>query len=97
LWVCKYGNAQSESATGYELNVIAAVVLGGVSISGGVGNVLGVFLGALIIGILNNILPLIQVSTYWQMAIRGAIIIISVIINALTQRNIQKRSLRKRA
>ena len=97
LWVCKYGNAQSESCKGYEISVIAAVVLGGCSIRGGVGSVLGVLEGALIISILNNSLPLIQVSTYWQMAIRGFIIIISVIINALTQRRIHTLALEKRA
>ena len=97
LWVCKYGNAQSESCKGYEISVIAAVVLGGCSIRGGVGSVVGVVEGALIISILNNILPLIQVSTYWQMAIRGFIIILSVIINAITQRRIHMAALKKRA
>ena len=96
LWVCKYGNAQSESGKGYEISVIAAVVLGGCSIRGGVGSVVGVVEGALIISILNNILPLIQVSTYWQMAIRGFIIILSVIINAATQRKLHAAALRKR-
>ena len=97
LWVCKYGNAQSESCKGYEISVIAAVVLGGCSIRGGIGSVLGVLEGALIISILNNSLPLIQVSTYWQMAIRGFIIIISVVINAMTQRRIHAMALKKRA
>jgi rhamnose transport system permease protein len=96
LWVCKYGNAQSESCKGYEISVIAAVVMGGCNISGGVGTVIGVVEGALIISMLNNILPLIQVSTYWQMAIRGFIIIVSVIINAITQRRMHETTLKRR-
>jgi len=96
LWICKYGNAQSESCHGFETSIIAAVVLGGCSISGGIGTVSGVVLGALLIGIINNILPLIQVSTYWQMAIRGFIILISVIINALAQKKVERNALKRR-
>lgn len=95
LWICKFGNAQGDSASGYEMSVIAACVLGGASISGGVGKVFGVALGALLIGILNNILPLIQVSSFWQQAIRGFIILFSVVINALTQRSMDKKALRR--
>lgn len=96
LWICKYGNAQSESCEGYEISIIAAVVVGGCSISGGMGNVAGVVLGALLMGTLNNILPLIQVSTYWQQAIKGAVILISIIINALMQKRVKKNELKRR-
>ena len=97
LWICKYANAQGTTATGYELNVIASVVLGGVSISGGYGSVTGVVLGALLFGMVSNILPLIQVSPFWQRAIRGAIILISVVINALVARRAARRALERRA
>ena len=96
LWICKYGNAQSESCAGYETSIIAAVVVGGCAISGGQGTVLGVVLGALLIGTLNNILPLIQVSTYWQSCIRGMVILISIIINAVSQQTVKKNALRRR-
>lgn len=96
LWVCKYGNAQGTTATGFELNVIAAVVLGGVSITGGSGSVVGVVLGSLLFGIVSNILPLIQVSPFWQRAIRGAVILISVVINALVSRRAERRALERR-
>lgn len=96
LWVCKYGCAQGTTATGFELNVIAAVVLGGVSITGGSGSVIGVVLGALLFGMLNNILPLIQVSPFWQRAIRGAVILISVVINALVSRRAERKALERR-
>lgn len=96
LWICKYGNAQSESCEGYEISVIAAVAAGGCSIAGGQGTVPGVVLGALLIGTLNNILPLIQVSTYWQQAIKGAVILLSVIVNAISQERVTKSELKRR-
>ena len=96
LWVCKYGNAQGTTATGFELNVIAAVVLGGVRITGGSGSVIGVVLGSLLFGMLSNILPLIQVSPFWQRAIRGAVILISVVINALVSRRAERKALERR-
>lgn len=96
LWICKYGNAQSESCASYEMSVIAAVVVGGCAISGGQGSVLGVILGAVFIGTLNNVLPLIQVTTYWQTLIRGFVILVSVVINALSQKSVKRNALRRR-
>lgn len=96
LWVCKYACAQGTTATGFELNVIASVVLGGVSITGGAGSVYGVLLGSLLFGILNNILPLIQVSSFWQRAIRGSVILISVVINAIVLRRASYKALKRR-
>ncbi|MDP4118945.1 MAG: ABC transporter permease [Bacillota bacterium] len=96
LYVCKYAVAQGETASGYEMSVIAACVLGGVSISGGTGKVQGVLLGAILFGILNNAMPLIHISAFWQEAIRGLIILISVILNAVIQRNVQKKALQRR-
>ncbi len=96
LYVCKYGVAQGETCTGYEMNVIAACVLGGVSVNGGTGRVQGVLLGAILLGILNNAMPLIQVSSFWQEAIRGLIILLSIITNSLIQRNVEMKALRRR-
>ena len=96
LYVCKYGVAQGETCTGYEMNVIAACVLGGVSINGGTGRVPGVLLGAILLGILNNAMPLIQVSSFWQEAIRGLIILLSIVANSLIQRNVEMKALRRR-
>ncbi|MGN1114956.1 MAG: ABC transporter permease [Candidatus Ornithomonoglobus sp.] len=96
LYVCKYGVAQGETCTGYEMNVIAACVLGGVSINGGTGRVPGVLLGAILLGILNNAMPLIHVSSFWQEAIRGLIILLSIIANSLIQRNVEMKALRRR-
>ena len=96
LYVCKYGVAQGETCTGYEMNVIAACVLGGVSINGGTGRVQGVLLGAILLGILNNAMPLIHISSFWQEAIRGLIILLSIIANSLIQRNVEMKALRRR-
>lgn len=96
LYVCKYGVAQGETCTGYEMNVIAACVLGGVSINGGTGRVQGVLLGAVLLGILNNAMPLIHVSSFWQEAIRGLIILLSIIANSIIQRNVEMKALRRR-
>lgn len=82
LWVARYGVAYSEIASGYELTVIAACVIGGVSIAGGVGTVSGTLLGALFLGVVMTALPVLQISPFWQMAISGAVILAAVIINA---------------
>ena len=78
------------------MNVIAASVLGGVSIAGGTGRVQGVLLGALLLGLLNNAMPLINISAFWQEAIRGLIILLSVMSNSLIQRNVEMKALRRR-
>lgn len=96
LWVSKFASAQGDTAMGYEFNVIAACVLGGVSISGGSGKVSGLILGSLLLGILNNALPLINVSPFWQQAIQGLIILVAVIINALVKRRIDRKNLMRR-
>jgi rhamnose transport system permease protein len=82
LWVGRYSIAFTELAAGYELTVIAACVIGGVSIGGGVGSVSGAVLGVLFIGVVNGALPVIHVSPFWQQAIAGAVILLSVALNA---------------
>jgi len=96
LWVSRFASAQGDTAMGFELNVIAACVLGGVSIAGGSGKISGVILGSLLLGILNNALPLIDVSPFWQQAIQGLIILVAVIINAVVKRGVDKNNLMRR-
>lgn len=86
LWVARYAVAYVDIAGGFELPIIAACVIGGVSIAGGIGTVAGVVLGALFLGVVNNALPVINVSPFAQMAISGAVIIIAVIFNAPNER-----------
>ena len=97
LWVARYGVAYSEIASGYELTVIAACVIGGVSIGGGVGSVPGAILGALFLGVVVNALPTMQVSPFWQMAVAGAAILAAVVLNARAQAAPGKLILREAA
>jgi rhamnose transport system permease protein len=86
LWISRYVIASVEVAGGYELTIIAACVIGGVSIAGGIGSVAGVLLGALFLGVINNALPVIGVSPFWQMAISGTSILLAVVLNARGER-----------
>jgi rhamnose transport system permease protein len=97
LWVSRYVIASTEVAGGYELTIIAACVIGGVSIAGGIGSVPGVLLGAIFLGIINNALPVIGVSPFWQMAISGAAILLAVVLNARGERTKGRIILRKAA
>ena len=83
----RIGSGQPGLGVGYELDAIAAAVIGGTSLSaGGIGTVAGTIVGALIIGVLNNILDLMNVSAYWQQIIKGCIIVGAVILDQLKQR-----------
>jgi rhamnose transport system permease protein len=97
LWVAKFASAQGDTASGYEMNVIAACVLGGVSVSGGRGKVSGLILGVVLFGMLANALPLINVSPFWQQAIQGVVILAAIITNVLIKRNNDRAALRARA
>ncbi|MBO6719790.1 MAG: ABC transporter permease [Rhizobiaceae bacterium] len=82
LWVSRYVIASTEVANGYELQIVAACVIGGISIAGGIGSVAGAVLGALFLGVIGSALPVINVSPFWQLAISGAAIILAVVLNA---------------
>ena len=83
----RIGSGQPGLGVGYELDAIAAAVIGGTSLSaGGIGTVAGTIVGALIIGVLNNTLDLMNVSAYWQQIIKGCIIVGAVIIDQLKNR-----------
>ncbi len=97
LWVAKFASAQGDTAVAYELQVIAACILGGVSITGGVGRLTGLLLGTIMFGILANALPLINVSPFWQMAIQGVVVLAAVLTNVMVRRNSERNALRRRA
>lgn len=82
LWVARYAVAYTEIAYGFEFTVIAACVIGGVSIGGGVGSAVGATLGALFLTVIGNALPVLQVSPFWQSALTGLVILVAVLINA---------------
>lgn len=96
LYTSLYASAQGDMGTSLEMDVIAACVVGGVSLSGGRGSVIGVFLGALIMAIVGKTLPLIGVSQFWQTAMKGIIIIAAVILNVLAQRAMDKKQRKER-
>ena len=75
--------ADPKAGLGYELDSIAAVVIGGTSLSGGRGSILGTVLGCLIIGVLNNGLFLLDVSPFWQQVIKGLVILAAVAVDKL--------------
>ncbi|MBA2874520.1 ribose ABC transporter permease [Thermaerobacillus caldiproteolyticus] len=77
----RLNSAQPTAGTAYELDAIAAVVLGGTSLSGGRGWIFGTFVGALIIGVLNNGLNLLNVSSFYQQVIKGVVILLAVILD----------------
>ncbi len=95
FWVARYALASSDVAIGLEMEVIAACVIGGVSISGGSGKIAGAILGSLFLGVIGNALPILNVSPFWQMAISGAVILMAVVINSREEKQKGKIILRK--
>ena len=96
LWVARFAVAYTDIALGFELSVIAACLIGGVSIAGGVGSAVGVLLGCLFIGIIRSSLPLVGISAFWQMFINGAVILVAVLLSA-RQREVKRHILEARA
>ena len=86
LVASRFSSAQPMAGNGYEMEAIAAAVLGGIAITGGEGNILNTIIGALMMGIIRNGLNLIGVNSYWQMVIIGLILIIAVANQMLRQR-----------
>jgi ribose transport system permease protein len=77
----RLSSAQTNAGTGYELDAIAATVLGGTSLSGGSGTMLGTLFGALVIGVINNGMNLLSVPYFYQLIVKGAVIVIAVWID----------------
>jgi rhamnose transport system permease protein len=91
-----YASAQNNMALGAEMDVIAACVIGGVSLDGGQGSAIGVLLGGLTIAVISKSLSMVGINPFWQQALKGAIILLSVIINVLVQRAAARQSLEGR-
>ena len=86
LFVARFRSAQANAGLGMELDAIAAAVIGGTSLMGGQGSVLGVLLGASIMGVLRNGLVLMEVSSYWQELIIGLVIVLAAVIDTVRSR-----------
>lgn len=96
MYTSLYASAQGNMATGSEMDVIAACVIGGVSLNGGQGSAFGVLLGAITIAIISKSLSLVGIDAFWQQALKGAIILVAVLINVIVQRNAARRALEGR-
>lgn len=96
LYVTRYAAAQNDTAVGYELQAVAACVIGGVSVVGGSGNIVGVVLGALFLGLLYNALTVVNLSPFYQMAIQGVAILVAIIANTVVDRNNRRKMLARR-
>lgn len=96
LWGARFATVDATNATGLELQVIAAVVVGGVNIFGGSGTIQGAVLGAIVLGTLENALNILNISQFWLQAIYGAAIIGAVILDALITRWLQRAILARR-
>ncbi|MCC5954904.1 MAG: ABC transporter permease [Natronohydrobacter sp.] len=86
LWVARFAVAYVDVARGFELDVVAACVIGGIAIAGGAGTIFGAVLGALFLGVIKNALPVVGISPFWQMAISGSAIVLAVVFNAAQRR-----------
>ncbi|MBI0102662.1 ribose ABC transporter permease [Gilliamella sp. W8145] len=84
--VSRLSSAQPTAGTGYEMDAIAAVVLGGTSMSGGRGKIIGTLIGALILGFLNNGLNMLGVDAYYQMIVKGGVILLAVLVDKKTNK-----------
>ncbi|MGV9852426.1 ABC transporter permease/substrate-binding protein [Streptomyces sp. NPDC003442] len=82
----RLSSAQPQAAVGYELDAIAAVVIGGASLSGGVGKASGTLIGALILAVLRNGLNLLEVSAFWQQVVIGVVIALAVLMDTVRRR-----------
>lgn len=90
LWASRVESAQTNTALGFELQTVAASVVGGVNILGGSGTVPGVMLGAFLLGIIDNALKLSRISPFWQLAAQGTLILLAVVADSFILRRLQR-------
>lgn len=86
IWSARLGSAAATLGSGFEMDAIAAVVIGGTSMSGGVGTVGGTLIGILIIGVITNGLNLMGINSFWQSVFKGIIILVAVVIDVIKKK-----------
>ena len=91
LLASRVNSGQPQAGLSYEMDALAAAVIGGASLDGGVGTIVGTLIGAIIIGVINNALNFLQVSSYWQQVARGAIIFGAVLLDIWTSKKRNSR------
>ena len=87
MLMARVNSGQANSGEGYEMDVITGCVIGGISISGGEGKIIGVVIGVLLMGTLTNGMVLMNVSEYWQKVIKGLVLILAVTLDKLVQKS----------
>lgn len=97
LYASRYANITTTEATGFELQVVAAVVIGGTNIFGGSGSILGTVLGALLLGSIGNYLAISGLSEFWERVVQGFIILAAIIADAIINRRLQRALQLRRA
>lgn len=96
LWGSRFGAIDARAASGYELQVVAAVVVGGVNIFGGSGTVMGAVLGAVLLGTIANALTILRLNPFWLQAISGGAILVAVTIDLLITHRLQRALIARR-
>lgn len=91
VYVARLGAAQATAGQSYEMEAIAAAVLGGNSVMGGEGTIIGAVMGAIVVAIVRNAMVLLEISTYYQQIVTGAVILIAVIIDIMRKERAAKR------
>jgi rhamnose transport system permease protein len=89
LWAARFAVAYTDLASAFELQVIAACLIGGVAIAGGAGSAVGVVLGCLFIGIIRSSMPLVGIAPFWQMLMNGVVIVAAVLLSARNRRPVR--------
>lgn len=90
IFMSRLASGQPSAGDGYAFDAITAAVVGGASISGGAGNVMGTIIGAAIVGVINNLMNLMNISSYWQQIVKGIIILLAVIVDVQTKKATSK-------
>lgn len=88
----RVASAQMAAGKGMEMDALAAVVIGGTPLGGGYGNMIGSLIGCLIVGVMNNGLNLLHISSYWQMVAKGLIILLAIILDSISNSVANKRN-----
>ena len=83
IYCSQLGSAMPSNASGMEFDVISAVILGGASLSGGKGSIVGALFGALLLGTLNNGMVMLNIHTYWQQIISGVVLVVAVVFDVI--------------
>jgi len=91
VYVTRLGAAQATAGQSYEMEAVAATVLGGTSILGGEGSIIGTVLGAIVVAIIRNAMVLLEISTYYQQIVTGAVILVAVITDVLRKERAAKK------